>query len=156
MAPAAPRDHPAVHGNSGEPAVHSGARPPHPGRLPAVLCAAALRRARGHSVDGMCTRVHTAPVLNLHMRNYRLLHQESLHHSLFTCFMSGATEPVSNARLQLKSIFKVGIQTSRYVVFLFLFLILLVFAWFSVYFYILFIFLWVGLKTVQLSESRRS
>lgn len=41
---AAPRDHPAVHGNPGEPAVHRRARPPHPGRVPAVLRPAALRR----------------------------------------------------------------------------------------------------------------
>lgn len=115
LVPTAPRDNPAVHGNSGEPAVHGRARPPHPGRLPAVLCSAALRHTHTHwhNLNEMCTCVHTAPVLNLHMRNYQLLHQESLHYSLFTRFMSGAIQPVSNVQPQLKSVFKVAIQTSR-------------------------------------------
>lgn len=73
LRPAAPCDHPAVHGNPGEPAVHRRARPTHPGRVPAVLCPAALR----HTHTGTCNWMKCV------LRNYQLLHQEYPHFSFF-------------------------------------------------------------------------
>ena len=106
--PAAPRHHPAVHGNPGEPAVHRRARPPHPGRLPAVLRPAALRdadevRSCAHAVPDVITRL---------IRNYLLLHQESPLYVLFVSPTLCSVPMISvNVQPRPRTSFKVGIQT---------------------------------------------